>query len=500
MEALRSHFRIEVVPDARRRVAYFDTFDWRLYCDGGYLRLAPERSGPMVRWLRQDGTLRQRLNARLAPPFARDFPAGQFRQEIERVIAMRRLLEIVELQLEGFTANILDRREKTVVRLRFEEGSAAAPDGSAGPVPLAPILRVQPIRGYDRAWRKLMRFLESDLELEPVAGSELERALTAIGRSPGDYTSKVTIELDPTMAAAAAAKSIHRALLEAIRRNEPGTRRDLDSEFLHDFRVSVRRTRSALSQIKGVFAEPDLVRFKGELAWLGSLTGPTRDLDVYLLKMDDYRAELAAAVRRDLEPLSDFLAAEQRRAHRLMVRQLDSPRYRSLIESWDAFLARPAELEGPPNAARPIAQVASERIFKVYRRVLKEGSAIDDSSPAEALHELRIRCKKFRYLMEFFRSLYEPRRIGRLIKALKRQQDNLGDFNDYEVQQASLKGFAEDMQRRGAAPAATLMAMGRLVEHLEAGQERERYRFAARFAKFSLPENQRLAERLFAPR
>ena len=144
----------------------------------------------------------------------------------------------------------------------------------------------------------------------------------------------------------------------------------------------------------------------------------------------------------------------------------------------------------------PIGEVGSERIWKVYRRVIKNGLAIHDETPATALHELRIECKKLRYLMEFFRSLYDDGKIDRLIKALKQLQDNLGDFNDYEVQQGSLTGFAEEMQ--GTAPAATLMAMGRLVEHLEAGQDRERHDFGQHFAKFAEKANQRLARELFA--
>lgn len=215
LEALRSRFRLEIVDDARHRATYFDTFDWRLHRDGGCLRLAPQRSGSMLNWLRQDGSSRHRLPTRIVPPFARDFPTGDFRREIEDVIAMRRLLPRVELRLAGFTVNLLDRREKTVVRLRFEEGTALVPKGSvelvvsAGPVSLAPVLRVQPIRGYDRALRRLIRCLESDLELDKAVGTELERALAAIGRRAGDYSSKVAIDLDPMMPAAAAAKTIH---------------------------------------------------------------------------------------------------------------------------------------------------------------------------------------------------------------------------------------------------------------------------------------------------
>ena len=102
--------------------------------------------------------------------------------------------------------------------------------------------------------------------------------------------------------------------------------------------------------------------------------------------------------------------------------------------------------------------------------------------------------------MEFFKSLYDPKRLTKLIKALKKLQDNLGDFNDYEVQQYSLREFAADMMVRQAAPADTLMAMGRLVEHLEKGQARERHQFGQRFTEFAREENQSLARDLFRSR
>ena len=36
------------------------------------------------------------------------------------------------------------------------------------------------------------------------------------------------------------------ALLDTLEANVPGTMRDIDTEFLHDLRIAVRRTRSAL--------------------------------------------------------------------------------------------------------------------------------------------------------------------------------------------------------------------------------------------------------------
>ncbi len=513
---LSPHFRLLAVAGRPHRVADFDTFDWRLHRAGGRLRLAPATRGVLptrgsvLSWSRVHGAASDVSWAtRTVPSLIRDFPAGPLRETLAPIVQMRCLQPVVELEVSSWQVRILDRRDKTVVRLQFEQSVAVEPGSSAEPVPLPPLLRLRPVRGYAKAWKRLVQYLESELDLVELAGSELDLALAAIGRHPGDYTSKVVIDLDPEMPAGEATQHIHRELLAAMRRNELGTRKDLDSEFLHDFRVAVRRSRSALTQIKNVYPAAAIARFKPELAWLGGITGPTRDLDVYLLKMEDYSDQLSAAARPHFEPLIDHLRSEQRRAQRRMARAMNSRRYRDLLAAWEHFLTVPldlgpsdpgtSDLETPANAARPIAELASERIWKVYRRVIKRGGMINDDTPADPVHELRIECKKLRYLMEFFRGFYDAPAINQLIKSLKQLQDNLGNFNDCEVQRGGLIGFAEAMQRQGKAPVFTLMAIGRLADDLEAGQLHERRVFGQKFARFSTPENQHLAKQLFGP-
>jgi CHAD domain-containing protein len=343
-------------------------------------------------------------------------------------------------------------------------------------------------------------FLRDECGLAPDARGELECALQPFGRTPGDYTSKFRIALDPEMPARDAARAIHLALLETMLRNEEGTRRDLDSEFLHDFRVAIRRTRSALTQIPGVYPEPDVERFKEEFRWLGTATGPTRDLDVYLLKMDGYKGGLPEEVRADLKPLEEFLERKQNLAHRLLVTALDSARYRRLVEEWRAFLTEePVGALLARNAESPVRAVASERIRRVHRWMVQRGRAIEDDTPAEALHDLRIRAKKLRYLLEFFRSLYPERAVERLVAELKQLQENLGDFNDYQVQIRSLQGFAAEMAGEGSAPLRTQLAMGRLLARLDAGRAAERSRFAERFDRFASRRNRKRFARLFSP-
>jgi CHAD domain-containing protein len=102
--------------------------------------------------------------------------------------------------------------------------------------------------------------------------------------------------------------------------------------------------------------------------------------------------------------------------------------------------------------------------------------------------------------MEFFQSLYPPGKIRKQIKALKSLQDNLGDFQDLEVQAEALKGFGHQMQAESSnLPSETFMAMGVLVDLLYQRQDIERSKFAERFARFARPENWRICKELFNP-
>jgi CHAD domain-containing protein len=302
------------------------------------------------------------------------------------------------------------------------------------------------------------------------------------------------------MRADAAAKAVLLQQFGALMANEAGSRADLDPEYLHDFRVAVRRTRTALGQIRDVFPKKALERFRSGFAWLGEVTGPTRDLDVYLLHFPDYQARLPQAVQNDLQPLHDFLKSHQKKEQAALVKALDSNRYRQLMHGWQAFLEADVPAKTSlANARRPVSEVAGEQIARVYRRVVRQGKAITKASPATDLHQLRRSCKKLRYLLEFFQPLYPVKKIEKLIKDLKLLQENLGAFQDLEVQGAALRQFSQQMVDEGETPAATLIAMGMLVASLGEQQQRVRKEFKTYFAGFCRERNRRLFEKLFPP-
>ena len=498
LRTVEAHWLVIREPGSVSNLTFLDTFDWRLFRAGRMLYATRCRGIRELTLSTRDGDVQYRLAGVGTPVFARDLPPGPLSEVITAAVEPRRLFPLVQLKAHEKTVRILNSDQKTVVRLIVQVRTASQSGRGNKSKPLPAVVRVVPVKGYHREHDGLLALLVGELGLEAVPEGAYASAMEAAGLTPGDYKSKLAIPLSPDMRADEAAKAIHHTLMDTMLANTDGVRRNLDSEFLHEYRVAVRRTRSALRQIKGVFPDSAVQHFSNEFKWLGAATGPVRDLDVYLLKMEDFRAELPEDIRAHLEPLDNYLQVHHVKEQRRLVRALASARYRTLLDDWSRFLNQPPHDNGACyNAAQPVIESAADRIWSAYRRVYKQGSAIEPQTPAEPLHALRIECKKLRYLLEFFVSLYPPREMRELIESLKRLQSNLGDFNDCEVQQLTLRRFANEMSEESVASADSLLAMGRLMDDLLRQQFDERQRFESCFAHFSLPDNRERYRRLF---
>ncbi len=498
--ALRKNTRLLAEPPRTVYRAFYDSFDWRLYQDNSLLEVTRDRALYTLAWRTLEGEARcARLTLPAAPRFISSLPHGPFREHLEPVLEMRELIPVARIRSVLITLRILNKNDKTVARVVLENASLIRQKGARSGK-LSARATVLPIKGFVKPCKKTIKQLAA-LGLTPARDARLLEALSFADVTPGSYSSKLNLKLDPAMRADQAAKVITHRLLDIMLQNEAGTRAGTDSEFLHDFRVAIRRTRSALSQIKEVFPQRIVTRYKTEFAWLGQITSPSRDLDVYLLNFDDYRASLPRHAQADIEPLRDFLQRHQAIEHSALLKALNSPRYRRLITQWRGFLEQPVNQRTTlKNAGRAVLEVARERIGSIYQRVLREGNAIDSGSAAEALHDLRKTCKKLRYLMEFFQNLFPSGDIRKLIQSLKILQDNLGDFQDFEVQVITLKKLSHQMFAEDRVAPDTLLAMGMLIDGMERRQHQARADFSDRYAGFSQQDNQDRFRKLFRTR
>jgi len=318
------------------------------------------------------------------------------------------------------------------------------------------------------------------------------------GCKPKCYSSKLNINLYPDMRADIAARYIYSHLIKAIKDNEQGMIADTDSEFLHDFSIAVWRTRTGLSKIKGVLPDKISAKYREFFSWLGQITSPIRDLDAYLLNFDHYKRSMPASIRDDLNPLYELILVKQQKAKQELAKKLDSAKYLSTLSEWEQYLKEPAQQKlVSPNAKLTIKQLADRRLWKNYTRVLLEVGAISEHSACEAILELRKSCKKLRYLMEFFQSLYPEKQINHVIMNLKDLQCALGSFQDLTVQESTLKLFGEEMLNDNS-HSNTLLAMGVLIQNLETLRVNARKDLSSKFATFKHEENQSAFKSLFS--
>ena len=181
-----------------------------------------------------------------------------------------------------------------------------------------------------------------------------------------------------------------------------------------------------------------------------------------------------------------------------MSRRLRSSDYDASMDRLIEMFNGISRLKPGPNADRGAYDYASALIWKRYRKVCKIARSITDDTPDETVHDLRIDCKKLRYLMEFFAPLFDATGFKTILKPLKKLQDNLGLFNDYSVQQEALLAFASQQSNaQGRVDTQIGLAVGGLIAVLDQRQKSERSRVISSFQHFDSPETRTLFRSLF---
>src|ERR1700678_3973232 len=515
LEALGAAF--DVVPDrsgkpAASRRTWLDTFDWRLHRAGLALEYAcrPRGGEPLLTGDAASTastastvgtgnpagvgnpagpasaspeavpgsapTTQPAIGWQATPPHPMsDLPDGPVASRIGGLVEPRALLPVVTVTSTTTTHRLLNEDGKTVARLLIERSSIVGPH----PMALAPRLAITEVRGYPGAARTAARLLGAAPGIELATAPTETEALRAVGRRPGDYSNKVDTDINAAQPASHAAATILLRLLDTIEANIGGVLADTDTEFLHDLRVAVRRTRSALKLFgdaltgRGGLTAGEVAFFAAEFKWVGDLTTPTRDLDVHLLDFDDTAHSLSAAKPDELEPFRAYLEQRRRREFRLLSRGLKSARFTGLTRDWRDKLTTIAQAS-PRTRVAPVRSgkdrgaagettgaLAMERTRAAFAKTVRRGAAITLESPAESLHDLRKRAKELRYALEFFAPLHDRADQAKVVGELKRLQDCLGEFQDTEVQVGEIRALATAMLAAGEAPAVTLLGMGR---------------------------------------
>jgi CHAD domain-containing protein len=225
-----------------------------------------------------------------------------------------------------------------------------------------------------------------------------------------------------------------------------------------------------LSLVKDVYPPEETLRMKQALGELARRTNRLRDLDVYLLAKVEYLGLLPPGLRPALGKMFADFAAQRAKEVRRTAAVLQGAATRQITREIEEFFSAGARHGPAPAADLPVGPLVFLRIYKSYKKISRFADSIGVDTPDARVHELRIECKKLRYLLEFFSELIPEKSLAALLKLLKRLQNWLGEFNDASVQQQSLLEYWDS----AGAGSDVAMGLGGLVSILYERQQRTR--------------------------
>lgn len=467
----------DIVPYTAR-----DSFNQALRRSGRMLL----QTGAGAKLLRADGYITEQPGANEIQ-FIADFPKGPVKHALADFSPLRRLLAIGSGEMQQAVLALMDDEGKTHCRacltfLTTAKGRSAA------------LAALQGIKGYDASLDALREHIQ---KLGGIAFSS-GALYGQLFPTRSAYAPKPDILIASDTTAFDAANTFISTHIPLARANVPGVIADHDTEFLHDYRIQLRKIRSVLSLFKGVYDAQQTASLKTQFAALMMPTGQLRNLDVYLLEKQAYYDLVPHKLHKGLDALYGMFA-ERRQAEQLkLARHLRSSGHKQAMAGLAASFAQPGALKQGPNADLPAQAYARKLIWKRYRKVCKTAAAIGSDTDDAEVHALRIHCKKLRYLMEFFGPVFPQAAFKKLLKSLKGLQNNLGRFNDYSVHQASLQAILLELpQAQSPHSLEIAQSLGALIGVLHNGQLQERAKIMKNFARFNSPAIQQTFSALF---
>ena len=460
----------------RLRSTYYDTGDFRLRRRGFTLRIR-EEGDRLVQTLKSDGpsgagaVLRRNEWSRPVETPVPSLPVASDAATCDAVGPLQpaELTPAFSTDITRRTALVevaAPNRGKAVVELALDSGEIRARNRSD---PVSE-LELELVEGPASALYDLAITMQAHAPLRIQTASKAKRGYVLAGGEGYAGHKAPALALAPGTSVDEALRAIFRVCADQCAANHNAVLDRTDPEGVHQFRVALRRMRSALVVFKRVLPREDAAWLEGEASRLIDALGPARDWDVFM-------TETLAAVRKarpedeTLERLADAAEAERARAYE-QAEALRAPDYTEFLLRFGRWIETAGWREHADRTVldRPLARLGGPLLDKRHKRVLKRGRNFEQLSDAR-LHQLRIALKKLRYAGEFFAAQYPAGKPRPYIRALRRLQDELGQLNDVAVAERCLNELL-DSQRESSHLAALRVGAGQVIGwHARAREE-----------------------------
>jgi CHAD domain-containing protein len=211
-----------------------------------------------------------------------------------------------------------------------------------------------------------------------------------------------------------------------------------DPEGVHSMRVASRRLRSTLRDFAPYLHKRRLGGTTKQLKNLADTLGEVRDHDVALLALEELKTlappELSAALGQFIETRAGVREQSRKKLTAAIetaeLKHLET-KFISALDHAIAAANRPKK-QAHDKPALTFAEMSRTIILDRLKEFEKRSDGIFKPLDVDALHDMRIAVKRFRYALELFSKCW-PRTVAAQAKRVARIQGALGDLHDCDV-------------------------------------------------------------------
>jgi adenylate cyclase len=266
--------------------------------------------------------------------------------------------------------------------------------------------------------------LAQDLPLLPLDVSKAERGFQLFEEKQARPLRANRITLAPEADATQAFGKLAAEAQRCWQANLHGLLTSKDPEFIHQYRVALRRLNTLLRIFRPMLPEAFSTDWTPALKELAQLTGEVRDLDV--MQESILQPMLCSDANDEHQHLIEqALAASQ------SARQSTAAAFSRLADGQPLLRFTRDVLLIKQGFTGDTVRFAERRLGKMHLRAIRRSRSAMMNPTPESAHRLRIALKHLRYTCEFFASLFpEEQAMQQYAKDLAVLQDDLGFIND----------------------------------------------------------------------
>ncbi|MDP2268352.1 MAG: CHAD domain-containing protein, partial [Deltaproteobacteria bacterium] len=306
-----------------------------------------------------------------------DIQVREIRDIVDEIIAPRKLLEHIQVRTDRRRYRLL-APEGAKIEMAFDAASFSL-RGLHQPRRTRMLyeLEAELLDGPEAAVIALAALLAHSFGYQPSTASKFEMAIKRFNISvpakklPERYVVRPGDRLDQAVRKILATQLIR--FLEHI----PGIQRDIDTEFVHQARVSTRRMRSALRLFSEAVPQRTGAFLAGELQWLGGMLGAVRDLDVFLLNLSRFQEQIERFPAKKKKVFERWITERRLTPLAALIQALASTRYENFARRCRRFLEGGLPIRPrAPLALKRVRDIAPGIINEKYDAVVEQGHKV----------------------------------------------------------------------------------------------------------------------------